>query len=96
MLMAVMFARGKGSEIVLVGDNKTAAAQSFIDLINKSFLPYSVVVVKNIDKDEILKNLIPYTEGQNMVDNKATAYVCENFACRAPITDIDKFMEVLN
>jgi uncharacterized protein YyaL (SSP411 family) len=96
MLMAVMFARGKGSEIVLVGDNKTAAAQSFIDLINKSFLPYTVVIVKNIDKDEIIKNLIPYTEGQNMIDNKATAYVCENFACRAPITDIDKFMEVLN
>lgn len=96
MLMAVMFARGKGSEIVLVGDSKTEEAKSFINLINKSFLPYSVVIVKNEGAAETLKNIIPYTEGQNMVDNKATAYVCENFACRAPITDINKFMEILS
>ena len=96
MLMAVMFARGKGSEIVIVGDRKSASVQSFIDVINKSFMPYSVVVVKDVDEAEALKKLIPYTEGQNMVDDKTTAYICENFACRAPITDINKLMENFN
>lgn len=96
MLMAVMFSRGKGSEIVIVGDRKGASVQSFIDKINKSFMPYSVVVVKDVDEAEALKKLVPYTEGQNMVGDKTTAYICENFACRAPITDINKLMEDFN
>jgi uncharacterized protein len=96
MLMAVMFARGKGSEIVIVGDRKDASVQSFIDVINKSFMPYSVVVVKDVDEAEALKKLIPYTAGQDMVDDKTTAYVCENFACRAPITDRNKLMDIFN
>jgi uncharacterized protein len=96
MLMAVMFARGKGSEIVIVGDRKDASVQSFIDVINKSFMPYSVVIVKDVDEAEALKKLIPYTEGQDMVDDKTTAYVCENFACRAPITDRNKLMDIFS
>jgi uncharacterized protein len=96
MLMGIMFARGRGSEIVIVGDKTDAAAQGFVDIINKSFLPYSVVVVKEEKDIETLIKLIPYTEGQNRVDNKTTAYVCENFACRAPITDANKLFEILS
>ncbi|MDF2591848.1 MAG: Cellobiose 2-epimerase [Clostridia bacterium] len=96
MLMALMFSRGKGSEIVIVGDRKSASVQSFIDKINKNFMPYSVVVVKDVKEADEIKKMIPYTEGQNMVDDKTTAYICENFACRASITDIDRLMEVFN
>lgn len=96
MLMALMFSRGKGSEIVIVGDRNSASVQSFIDKINKSFMPYSVVVVKDVDEAEALKKLVPYTEGQNMVDDKATAYICENFACRTPITDVNKLNEAFS
>ncbi|OGO78542.1 MAG: thioredoxin, partial [Clostridiales bacterium GWB2_37_7] len=96
MLMGVMLARGNGSEIVIVGDKTDAAVQSFINIINKSFLPYSVVVVKEEKDIETLVKLIPYTEGQQRVDDKTTAYVCENFSCRAPITDANKLSEALS
>ena len=29
------------------------------------------------------------------IDGKATAYVCENFTCQAPTTDLDQFRELL-
>lgn len=96
MLMAVMFARGKGSEIVIVGERKDVAVRSFIDVINKSYMPNSVVVVKDVVEEKSLRELIPYTEGQNMIDDKTTAYICENFACRAPITDIYQFTKIIN
>lgn len=95
LLMAVMFANAKGSEVVIVGERDNSQTQSLLNIINKNFLPYSVVVVKDTASDSSLKELAPYTEGQEMVDNKATAYICENFACRAPITDINEMERVV-
>ena len=30
-----------------------------------------------------------------MIDDKVTAYVCENFACMAPVTDLVKFKDIV-
>ena len=30
-------------------------------------------------------------EGREPVNGKPTAYVCENFSCKVPTTDIDEF-----
>jgi uncharacterized protein YyaL (SSP411 family) len=31
-----------------------------------------------------------------MIDGKATAYVCENFTCKAPVTDAGKLQQLLS
>jgi len=30
-----------------------------------------------------------------MIDNKATAYICENFSCQQPITDIEDLKDIV-
>jgi uncharacterized protein YyaL (SSP411 family) len=34
-------------------------------------------------------NLARFTAAQLPIDGKATAYVCRNFTCKQPTTDID-------
>ena len=33
--------------------------------------------------------------GYQIIDGKTTVYICENFTCRRPTTDIDEAMNVL-
>lgn len=35
------------------------------------------------------KSVIPLLEGREAIDGKATAYVCQHFACQMPVTDAE-------
>ena len=39
---------------------------------------------------------IPLLRGRPMLDGKPTAYVCENFSCKQPVTSLSAFEEELN
>lgn len=86
MLMALLFINSKASEIVIVGRHDDQNARRMLELVNKSFQPFTVVAFKDSE----------VVEGQIMIDGKATAYVCENFTCRAPVTDLHEFENILS
>lgn len=92
MLMALLFVNGKASEIVLVGDRKDASAERMLRLANKSFLPFTVMVFKDTEAvNSDIAGIAPYTVEQVTIDDKTAAYICENFSCRAPVTDVEEF-----
>ena len=96
MLMALLFASSKAGEIVLVGDRNEKSIRRMLEAVNKCFLPFTTIVLKDAEAvDSGISSLVPYTEGQVMMDDKATAYICENFACRAPVTDIGEFEQIV-
>ena len=39
--------------------------------------------------------MLPLLANKPQVDNTATAYVCENYVCQAPTTDVEAFVELL-
>ncbi|MDX8407947.1 MAG: thioredoxin domain-containing protein, partial [Mariprofundaceae bacterium] len=92
MLAAVLLAEYPAQEIVLAGDRHSRAAGDMLALLRSRFRPNSVVLWQ----EEGLAELAPYSSGQKAIDGKVTAYVCENFQCRQPVTGADAFRRLLD
>jgi hypothetical protein len=63
-------------ELAIVGGRDTEVARASL----RGFDPNAVVAFGPADD-------VPLLEGKNLVDGKPAVYVCERFACRAPVTD---------
>jgi uncharacterized protein YyaL (SSP411 family) len=91
MLITLLFANSKASEIVIVGNREDKNARRMLEIVDRHFLPFNVVLFKDAEGLEAgITEIVTFTEGQIMIEDKATAYVCENFACHAPVTNIDE------
>ena len=63
-------------ELAIVGDPQSDVARAAL----RGFDPNAVVAFGPADD-------VPLLEGKTLVDGKPAVYVCERFACRAPVTD---------
>jgi uncharacterized protein len=72
------------TEIMIVGDPADAGVHKFMAEINSLYLPNKVVQLAA--PDVALSSISPLLQGKTQIDRKATAYVCQNFTCSAPVT----------
>ena len=79
MLCALEFALGKPRQIVIAGARDAADTAALRRVVHQSFQPHTVLVLA-ADGGAFARTLKP-------VADKATAYVCENFACQLPTSD---------
>jgi uncharacterized protein YyaL (SSP411 family) len=68
------------TEIAIVGPAKSAGVAALHSAAAKSCYP-ALIVAGGQDES------IPLLAGRAMVEGKAAAYVCRNFACDQPVTD---------
>lgn len=95
-LSGIEYLLGKSYEIVICGDRNSEDTKNMICSLNKAFTPNKVVVFNplNEDNSEIIK-IAPYIKNEKAIGGKATAYICKNFACGMPITNVDEMMNSL-
>ena len=93
-LMGVDFAIGPAKEIVVVGNINNADTQKMLNLLSKKFIPNKVLLLKDPDKPEITE-VAEFTKTQNMVKEKSTVYICENYNCKMPINDLGELDKLL-
>ncbi|MCK4498505.1 hypothetical protein KAU25_04845, partial [Candidatus Bathyarchaeota archaeon] len=91
---ALFFFFGPTQEIVVVGSPKECLTQRTLRAIRGRFLPNKTVLLKK-KEDSDLENLAEFTKDMKRVDNKTTLYLCQNFVCGKPITNIDEVFEAL-
>ncbi len=67
-----------------------------ISAVNEGFSPNKVAAFLPAGAGEAgMEKTVPLLAGKKALEGKATAYLCENFTCREPLTDPDAVREAL-
>jgi len=93
-LTALDFFVGPAYEIVIVGDAHTQETRKMLQAIRTRFIPNKVILFKK-DDDKSLENLAGFTKEMKAIDSKTTAYICQNFVCNRPVTNIKEALKIL-
>ncbi len=83
MLIAMDFAKGPSYEIILAAEKSDGVFQAMRRELYSRFIPNKTVLWNRTGKE------YPPLGG------KTTAYICRNYACELPVTDLDQMKKIL-
>ncbi|MEM7530579.1 MAG: thioredoxin domain-containing protein [Chloroflexota bacterium] len=79
-------------EVAIIGDPALPETQALLHEVHYRYLPNTVVALCHPDETSML----PLLEGRTLVGGKPTAYVCENYACKLPVTEASALGKLLD
>jgi len=95
-LQALDFAIGPAREIVIAGDPEAPDSVAVVQAVRKRFQPGRVLLFKpDGEAGRRLAELAPFVREMGPEDGRATVYVCQDHACRRPVSDPGLLSEVL-
>jgi uncharacterized protein YyaL (SSP411 family) len=96
LMVAADFSIGPAHEVVVCGDPQAPDTRKMLAMLRGRFMPNKVVIFKPDDAEgsEIVR-LAPFVAAYHAIDDRATAYVCANHACRLPTTDPEEMLKML-
>ncbi len=88
LLQALDFMIGPAREVVITGPREDENTKAMLNVIQRNFLPRQVTLLVSGDEERLrLSELAPFIKEMVPVEGKATAYICRQYACQAPVTD---------
>ncbi len=95
-MSAISFAVGPTFEVVVAGRRNSEDTEAMLRALQMNYFPNKVVVFRPDDSAKpAIVDIASYTEFQKGIRGKATAYVCQNYACQAPTTVIREMLKFL-
>jgi hypothetical protein len=88
MLVALAFSLSKPRQIVIAGERDSKDTRALLAEVHRHFLPNKILLLTDgADGQKYLEEKIEALRAMKPGDGKSAAYVCENFACQAPVSD---------
>ena len=93
-LCVLDFYLDKTKEIVVLGKSKSCDTKELVAEVFRHYIPNRVFVGNDVE-DETVSNL-PILQRKNLVNGKATAFVCEDYVCSLPSSTPESFAKQLS
>jgi len=92
-LCALDFFHDRVTESAIIGDASALETGALLRTVYDRYLPNKVVVHASDAQQE---SDIPLLKNRGRKDGKSTAYVCENYVCRLPVTEPSELAALLD
>ena len=96
MLVGLDFYLGPYREIIITGDIEKEDTKKMIRLVYQLYLPWSMTIFYSSGPEgEEIEKLADIIKEKRAINDKATAYICENYTCKEPVTEIGQLKKLL-
>src|SRR5262249_23885563 len=94
---ALDFRLSQTKQILIAGDSRSQDTRELLHVVNARFLPNKVLLLADGGTgQQRLARWLPFVAGAHRVGGRATAYVCENYICKVPTTDLQLLAQLLD
>ncbi len=93
MMTAFLYSLSAPRQIVIAGPKDQA--DEMLRAVHGRFLPNATVFLLDEQSRAALCRIQPVFGEMKAINGRVTAYVCENFACQLPTTDVEKVVGLL-
>ncbi len=94
---ALEFRLAQTKQILIAGDPASQDTLALLRQVNIRFLPNKILLLADGSiGQEQLARWLPFIAGAHRIQDRATAYVCENYVCKLPTADPDVFAHLLD
>jgi hypothetical protein len=90
-MVGLNFALHPNYEIVIVGQSDSSDTLNMLAALQNTYLPDAVVIFLPTDDQKAASEIIglaPYTRTMKALNNRSTAYVCQDFICKLPTNNV--------
>ena len=96
MLAALSFYLDTPKQIILSGDRFASTTKAMLDEIYRHYLPNKVILLADgAEGQDFLSKKLDIFNVINPVDGETTAFVCENYTCEMPTTELATLSRLL-
>ncbi|HEV8185524.1 MAG TPA: thioredoxin domain-containing protein, partial [Chthoniobacterales bacterium] len=96
MLVALAWSRAKAKQVVIAGKPGDAATNAMLREVHRHFVPHRLLLLADGGAgQEFFGERVEFMKSVSMTENRPTAYVCENFVCQLPTTDVAQLAKLL-
>ncbi|KAL5473990.1 hypothetical protein EMCRGX_G028560 [Ephydatia muelleri] len=96
MLCALINHYQSPKQIILVGEKDSDDLNAMIRCVQHLYIPNKVTIVHHPGEHSYLTERLSVLCSMKMQERRATAYVCQNYVCTQPISDVGQLAQVLD
>jgi uncharacterized protein YyaL (SSP411 family) len=93
MLAAIDFSISKPKQIIIAGSLQDPLTAEILKLIRNHYIPNKIILL--IDNPAEYEKFFPSVKNYIRLEGKTTVYVCENYNCKLPTSDLDEIKNLL-
>jgi uncharacterized protein YyaL (SSP411 family) len=94
---ALDFSLSKPKQVIIAGEPGASDTKAMLRLVHERFIPNKVVILADGGAaQKELAGWLPVIESITRRNGRATAYICEDYVCRLPTSDLGTAAQLLD